>query len=72
MRAQEKQFPISKGNGKTYQPFELATHAMEITLTSIVSLRMQRAIKWDGENMRVPGAPEADKFIQLDYRKKWL
>lgn len=62
----------AKGNGKTYQSFEHATHAMEITLTSIVSLRMQRAIKWDGENMKVPGAPEADQFIQANHRTKWL
>lgn len=62
----------AKGNGRSYQSFEHAAHAMEITLPSIVSLRMQRAIKWDGENMKVPGAPEADQFIQADYRKKWL
>ena len=62
----------AKGNGKTYQPFELAAHAMEITLTSIISLRMQRTIKWDGENMTVPGAPEAAPFIQANHRTKWL
>jgi hypothetical protein len=33
---------------------------------------MQRPIEWDGVNMQVPGAPEADKFIRADYRKKWL
>lgn len=57
---------------KPYQRFELASHAMEITLTAIISLRMQRAIKWDGANMKVPGAPEADAFIQANHRTKWL
>jgi predicted dehydrogenase len=57
---------------KPYQRFEVATHAMEITLTAIISLRMQRAIDWDGANMKVPGAPEADKFIQANHRAKWL
>jgi len=37
-----------------------------------VSLRMQRAIEWDGVHMKVPGSPEADRFIQADHRKKWL
>ncbi|MCX7008027.1 MAG: Gfo/Idh/MocA family oxidoreductase [Kiritimatiellaeota bacterium] len=57
---------------KPYQRFEAATHAMEITLTAIISLRMQRAIEWDGANMKVPSATEADKFIHADWRKKWL
>jgi len=57
---------------KAYQCFEVAAHSMEITLTALVSLRMQRPIEWDGTNMKVPGAPEADRFIQADHRKKWL
>jgi hypothetical protein len=33
---------------------------------------MQRPIEWDGANMKTPDAPEADKFIQADHRRKWL
>jgi hypothetical protein len=62
----------AKGGPKPYQSFEVSAHAMEVTLPAIVSLRMQRPIEWDGVNMQVPGAPEADKFIRADYRKKWL
>ncbi len=57
---------------KTYQSFEMATRSMEIILPSLVSLRMQRAIDWDGANMKVPGCPEADRYIHADYRKKCL
>lgn len=60
------------GNGKTYQPFELAAHSMEVILPGLVSWRMQRAIDWDGPNMRVPNAPEANQFIKPDYRTNWL
>lgn len=62
----------AKSGAKAYQSFEVATHAMEVILPAIVSLRMQRPIDWDGANMRVPGAPEADAFIQADDRNKWL
>ena len=62
----------AKGGQKTYQSFDVAAHSMEVILPAIVSQRMQRPIDWDGPNMKVPGAPEADKFIQADHRKKWL
>ena len=57
---------------KAYQSFEVAAHSMEVILPAVVSLRMERPIEWDGANMKVPGAPEADKFIQADHRQKWL
>lgn len=60
------------GNGKTYQPLDVAARSMEVFMPALVSYRMQRAIDWDGPNMRVPNAPEADKFITPDYRKHWL
>jgi len=62
----------AKGGPKTYQSFDVAAHAMEVILPAIVSQRIERPIDWDGPNMKVPGAPEADKFIQADHRKKWL
>jgi hypothetical protein len=62
----------AKGGAKTYEPFDVAAHSMEVILPAIVSLRMQRPIAWDGPNMKVPGAPEADRFIQAEHRKKWL
>ena len=45
---------------------------MEVILPGLVSWRMQRAIDWDGPNMRVPNAPEANQFIKPDYRTNWL
>jgi hypothetical protein len=57
---------------KTYQGFERAARSMEIILPSLVSLRLQRAIEWDGINMKVPGSSEADQLIHKSYRKKYL
>ena len=62
----------AKGGPKTYHPLEIGAHSMEVMLPGIVALRMQRPIDWDGANMKAPGAPEADKFIHADYRRKWL
>jgi hypothetical protein len=50
----------------------MATRSMEIILPSLVSLRLQRPIDWDGANMKVPGCPEADRFIHEPYRTKCL
>ena len=44
----------------------------EIGLAGIVALRLQKNIDWDGPNMRVPGMPEADKFIRKEERKTYL
>ncbi len=57
---------------KSYQSFEMATRSMEIILPALISLRMQRPIDWDGANMKVPGCPEADRFIHEQYRTKCL
>ncbi len=62
----------ARAGKKAYQSLEVAAHSMEVILPAVVSLRMERAIDWDGAAMKVAGAPEGDKFIQADYRKKWL
>lgn len=62
----------ARAGRKAYQCFEVAAHSMEVILPAIVSLRMQRPIEWDGAGMKVPGAPEAEPFIQADHRRKWL
>jgi len=35
-------------------------------------LRLGRPIEWDAAAMKVPGAPEADRWIQNSYRMKWV
>ncbi|MCC5827964.1 MAG: Gfo/Idh/MocA family oxidoreductase [Phycisphaeraceae bacterium] len=36
-----------------------------------VAYRVGKEIRWDPENLRCPGAPEADQFIRREYRKGW-
>ena len=61
-----------KGEGKTYTTLEHGAKASEVLLPGIVSTRLGMPIKWDGAAMKVPGHPEADRFIHANYRTKWL
>jgi hypothetical protein len=36
-----------------------------------VALRTQKALVWNGQQMRAENAPEAEKFIQAHYRAEW-
>ena len=36
-----------------------------------VAYRAGKMIEWDAKNMRIPNAPEAERFIRRDYRKGW-
>ena len=61
-----------KGEGKTYTTLEHGAKASEVLLPGIVSTRLGMPIEWDGAAMKVPGHPEADRFIHANYRTKWL
>jgi hypothetical protein len=61
-----------RGGPKTFQDFAIAARAAEFGMTGIVALRAGRPIDWDSANLKARGCPEADKFIHLPVRKKWL
>ena len=61
-----------KGGPAPFARFEVAGHVSEVYLPGIVSLRLGRPLDWDGAAMRAKGTPEADRFIQTNYRRKWL
>ena len=61
-----------KGGQKTFQGFDIAARAAEFGMTGIVALRTGKTIEWDSENLKAKGCPEADRFIHLPVRKKWL
>ena len=41
-------------------------------MTGIVALRVGREIDWDSANLKARGCPEADRWIHLPQRKKWI
>lgn len=65
-------FQACKGGPATYNDFVIGARVSEAYLPGILSLRLGRPIEWDSAAMKVPGAPEADRWIQNSYRMKWL
>jgi hypothetical protein len=61
-----------KGGPKTFQDFSIAAQAAEFGMTGIVALRLGRDIVWDSKNLKATGAPDADRWIHLPQRKKWI
>lgn len=63
----------AKGQGKTVSPFEYASMLTETMLLGIVALRtgQGKMIHYDGEAGRVTNIPEANQYLQREYRKGW-
>ncbi len=61
-----------KGGPPTFTGLDVGAHVAEVYLPGIVALRLGRPIAWDGPAMKAPGEPDADPFIQNNYRTKWL
>jgi len=57
-------FDACLGGPKVFSDFDFGGHLTEIGLAGIVALRVGKSIDWDGEAMKVPGMPEADRFIR--------
>ena len=61
-----------KGGPAASSNFEYASRLTEIALLGVLSVRMGGArIRWDAENMKAIGLPEADRFIKEPVRKGW-
>jgi predicted dehydrogenase len=61
----------AKGKGAASCPFEYAARLTETMLLGIVSLRAGKKIEYDGVNMRVTNVPQANDFLQRQYRQGW-
>ena len=61
-----------RGEVQTFQNFAMAARSAEITTTGIVALRLGRGFEWDSGNLRAKGAPDADRWIHLPRRGKWV
>jgi predicted dehydrogenase len=61
-----------RGEGKTFSDFETGGRLTEIGMSGVVALRTGKSLDWDGEKMRATNAPEADRIVRTEHRKKWL
>jgi predicted dehydrogenase len=60
-----------KGGPPAMSNFDYAAPLTEAVLLGNVAIRLGRKIEWDTRNMRVKGAPEADRLIRPEYRAGW-
>ncbi len=65
-------FDACRGGPATYNDFQIGGRVSEAYLPGILALRLGRPIEWDAQALQVPGAPEAERWIQNHYRDKWL
>jgi predicted dehydrogenase len=50
---------------------EIGYRSTNMSLLGMLSLKVGRSIKWDGENDRIIGDEEANKLLKREYRKPW-
>jgi hypothetical protein len=43
-----------------------------MSLLGMLSLKLGRSVKWDGEKEVIIGDPEANKLLSRKYRKPWV
>ena len=61
-----------KGNGKTGAGFtDHAGPLTEVVLLGNLALRTGHAIEWDASRMRVVNVPDANTFLDEEYREGW-
>jgi predicted dehydrogenase len=52
-------------------PFEYGALITEAAILANIAIRAGKPIEWDAANMRIPNAPEAERFLKSDYRPGW-
>lgn len=57
-----------KGGDKACSDFSYGARLTEFVLLGDVAVRAKKKILWDGPNMKVTNAPEAQAFVQEQYR----
>ena len=61
-----------KGGEVTFQPFDIAARAAEFAMTGMVALRVGQPIEWDSANLVAKNCADAERWVHLPQRKKWL
>ena len=60
-----------KNGTPTGVPFSYGGPLTEANQLGIVAYRSGKKIEWDPKNLRIPNAPEAERFLGREYRKGW-
>jgi predicted dehydrogenase len=54
-----------------YSNFDIASLLTEAFLLGNVAIRCGKKLEWDGPGLRVTNVPEANQYIQTEYRRGW-
>lgn len=60
-----------KTGGETTCTFDYSGPLTEAALLGNVAYRVGRKLEWDAKNLKATNCPEADQFIQHQYREGW-
>jgi predicted dehydrogenase len=60
-----------KGEGKTWSNFDYAAPMTETILLGNVAVHVGERIEWDGEKVEITNLPDANRYINKDYRDGW-
>lgn len=63
IRSNQPEMPMSN--------FQYAGLLTEAVLLGNVAIRAGKRIEWDGPNMKIANAPEAQRYLHREYRKGW-
>ena len=63
---------IRSGNPEiAYSNFDVASLLTEAFLLGDVAIRVGKKLEWDGPGLKVTNCPEANDWIQTEYRRGW-
>ena len=60
-----------KTGSPTTCSFDYSGALTEAVLLGTVAYRVGKKLKWDGENLKATGCPEADQYLRREYRQGW-
>jgi hypothetical protein len=60
-----------KGGKPPIANFDFSGPITEVLLLGNIAIRTGEKLLWDGPNMRITNVPEANKYIQRQYRQGW-
>lgn len=52
-------------------PFAYASDLTEVMLLGVAAMRAEQPIAYDAAAMRIPNAPDAERFLRREYRRGW-
>ena len=61
----------SRRSGRSKCDIEIAHRSTNMSLLGMLSMKLGRSLKWDGDKEMVIGDDEANKLLSREYRKPW-